>query len=112
MYDLYSGIYSKKTRKLPSTEEGKEGEIEEYQVAIKPSSFKLFFNKNHPEFSKNHQQDAFENMSYLLEQLKIYDRGRKINPFKLSQFQVEVRMECKECHSVKYRKSNQWHWQL
>ena len=68
--------------------------------------FKLFFGKNHPEFSTNHQQDAFEYMSYLLEQLKIYDRQRKINPFELFEFQVEIRMECTQCHSVKYRKSN------
>ena len=113
MYGLHSGMYSqKKTRKLPSTEKGKEGEIEEYQDGIRPSSFKLFFGKNHPEFSTNHQQDAFEYMSYLLEQLKIYDRQRKINPFELFEFQVEIRMECTQCHSVKYRKSNQWHLQL
>ncbi len=113
MYGLHSGFYSqKKTRQLPSTEEGKEGEIEEYQDGIKPSSFKLFFGKDHAEFSTNKQQDAFEYMNYLLEQLKKYDKVRNINPLKLFEFQIEVRLECNECNSVKYRKSIQNNLQL
>ena len=44
MFGMHSGIYSqKKTRQLPPTEDGKPGEIEEYQDGIRPSSFKLYF---------------------------------------------------------------------
>ena len=61
MYGLYSGIYSqKKTRRLPPTEENKEGEIEEYQDGIRPSSFKLYFGKGSELFISNKQQDALE----------------------------------------------------
>ena len=46
-----------------NAEENKEGEIEEYQDGIKPSSFKYYFGKGHQDFSSNKQQDAFEYFS-------------------------------------------------
>ena len=105
MYGLYSGIYSqKKTRRLPATEDNKEGEIEEYQDGIRPSSFKLYFGKGHPDFSSNKQQDAFEYLTDLIEKIQKEDK-RNFNPLKLFQFDMETRMECTECHSVKYRNS-------
>ena len=108
MYGLHSGMYSvKKERELPATEEGKKGEIEEYQDGIKPSSFKLYFGRDHPDFSSNKQQDALEYMSYLLDIMKTEDRGRKIDPLKLFTFEIENRMECTKCHCVKYRKQKQ-----
>ena len=104
-YGLYSGIYSqKKTRNLPPTEDNKKGEIEEYQDGIKPSSFKLFFGKGHPDFSSNKQQDAFEYLTYLLEKIQKEDK-KNFDPIKLFQFDMETRMECTECHNVKYRNS-------
>ncbi len=60
MYGMHSGNYSNKLIKsVAKTEENKEG-IEEYQKGIKPSSFKQFFGKEHPEFSTTKQQDAFD----------------------------------------------------
>ena len=107
MYGLHSGIYSqKKTRHLPPTDENKEGEIEEYQDGIRPSSFKLFFGKGHPDFSSNKQQDAFEYLSYLLEKMKKGDK--KFNPMRLFEFDLETRMECNDCHSVKYKNTRSW----
>ena len=109
MFGMHSGIYSqKKTRQLPPTEDGKLGEIEEYQDGIRPSSFKLYFGKDHPEFSSNRQQDAFEYLAYLLESMQRDDKSRKINPMKLFEFEIENRLECQNCHGVKYRSSKTW----
>lgn len=109
MFGMHSGIYSqKKTRQLPPTEDGKPGEIEEYQDGIRPSSFKLYFGKDHPEFSSNRQQDAFEYLAYLLETMQRDDKSRKINPMKLFEFEIENRLECQNCHGVKYRSSKTW----
>jgi len=110
MYGLHSGIYSqKKTRKLPATEENKEGEIEEYQDGIRPSSFKLYFGKGHPDFSSNKQQDAFEYLSYLIEKMKKEEKKLdKFDPMKLFEFELEIRMECNDCHNVKYKNSKTW----
>ena len=110
MYGLHSGIYSqKKTRRLPPTDENKEGEIEEYQDGIRPSSFKLYFGKGHPDFSSNKQQDAFEYLSYLIEKMKKEEKKlEKFDPMKLFEFDLETRMECNDCHSVKYKNSRSW----
>ena len=110
MYGLHSGIYSqKKTRHLPPTEENKEGEIEEYQDGIRPSSFKLYFGKGHPDFSSNKQQDAFEYLSYLIEKIKKEEKKvEKFDPMKLFEFDLETRMECNDCHNVKYKNSTSW----
>lgn len=110
IYGLHSGIYSvKKTRELPYNEETKTREIEEYQDGIRPASFKFFFGEGHPDFSSNKQQDALEYLSYLLEKIKNYEKRRKINPFKLFEFDIDSRLECNECHSVKYRTTRQWY---
>ena len=110
MYGLHSGIYSqKKTRRLPPTDDNKEGEIEEYQDGIRPSSFKLFFGKGHPDFSSNKQQDAFEYISYLIEKMKKEEKKlEKFDPMKLFEFDLETRFECNDCHSVKYKNTKSW----
>ena len=110
MYGLHSGIYSqKKTKRLPPTDENKEGEIEEYQDGIRPSSFKLYFGKGHPDFSSNKQQDAFEYLSYIIEKIKKEEKKfEKFDPMKLFEFDLETRMECNDCHNVKYKNSVSW----
>ena len=110
MYGLHSGFYSqKKTRHLPPTEENKEGEIEEYQDGIRPSSFKYYFGKGHKDFSSNKQQDAFEYLTYLLEKLKEEEKkNKKFNPLKLFEFDMETRIECNDCHNVKYNNTRTW----
>lgn len=113
MLGLHSGKYSqKKTRHLPPTEENKEGEIEEYQDGIRPSSFKLYFGEGHPEFSSNRQQDAFEYLSFILDKMKNNEKSRNINPLELFEFDIENRLECQKCHSVKYRATTSWYLPL
>ena len=110
MYGIHSGIYSqKKIRHLPPTEENKEGEIEEYQDGIRPSSFKLYFGKGSELFSSNKQQDALEYLNYLIEKMKKEEKGlNKFNPLELFEFDIETRMECNSCHHVKYRNTRSW----
>ena len=110
MYGLHSGIYSqKKTRHLPATEENKEGEIEEYQDGIRPSSFKLYFGKGSEIFSSNKQQDALEYLNYLMEKMKKEEKAlNKFNPLELFEFDIQTRMECNSCHQVKYRSTRSW----
>ena len=109
-YGIHSGLYSqKKTRHLPPTQENKEGEIEEYQDGIRPSSFKYYFGKGNANFSSNKQQDAFEYLNYLLEKMRKEEKKvRKFDPLNLFEFDLEYRMECKECHNVKYKTTRTW----
>lgn len=113
-FGLYSGAYSSlKTRQLPALEEGKHGEIEEYQKGIRPSYFKNFMAKDHPEFLSNKQQDSFEYLSYLLEQFEKQERktGRP-NPKHAFEFDLETRLECSKCQSVKYKTFRNWYLPL
>lgn len=114
MYGLHSGVYSTKlTRQLPQTEANKEGEIEEYQKGIKPSSFKCFFGKNHSEFSSNRQQDAFEYLTHLFQIMSEEEKGfEQNNPLSLFEFEVETRLQCQTCNSVKYNKAKTWYLTL
>jgi len=105
LYGLFSGLYSaKKTRVLPKVDENSPDLIEEYQTGIKPSSFKQFFGKDHPEFSTSKQQDAFEYLSYLLEKFEKQEKSQgKPNPRSIFEFDLENRLECIKCHGVKYK---------
>lgn len=103
---MQSGMYSiKKTRVLPKVDDKPE-EVEDYQEGIKPASFKAFFHKGHKEFSSGRQQDALEYLSYILEK---FERQEKMqgnpNPKSPFEFEIEHRLECINCHIVKYQKT-------
>ena len=114
MNGLYSGIYSQRlVRKINDIQDdnNKENRLkeEEYQLGIKINSFKLFFNKNNEDFISNKPQDAFLYMQFLLDELKEFEFKRNINPFSIFEFDVEKRLECNECHSVRYSTSRTWY---
>ncbi|KAK6465034.1 hypothetical protein DFJ63DRAFT_310137 [Scheffersomyces coipomensis] len=63
IYDgLWSGRYSK-----PSLISANKGD--DYQLGLKPVSFKTLIGENHAEFKTQRQQDAFEFLLYLLDKL-------------------------------------------
>ena len=113
-YGLHSGLYSKKKiRHLPPTDDNKEGELEEYQDGIRPSSFKLYFGKGNKDFSSNKQQDAFEYLFYLLEKIQKEEiKFKEFNPMSLFEFDMEIRRECQGCNIVKYENSRTWYLPL
>ncbi|KAI5951362.1 ubp14 [Candida jiufengensis] len=60
---IYDGIYSGRYSKSGSLKG------EDYQIGIKPSTFKTLIGRNHVEFQTSKQQDAFEFLLYLMEKL-------------------------------------------
>lgn len=110
MNGIYSGNYSQKLiKKMKVDDVIKE---EEYQLGIKITWFKFFFNKNSEDFLSKKPQDAFLYLQYLLDELKTYENNRKINPFSIFEFDIEKRLECNECHSVRYSTSRTWYLSL
>ena len=108
MNGIYSGNYSQKLTKIIKND-GENLKEEEYQLGIKITSFKYFFNKNNIDFISNKPQDAFLYMQFFLDELKTYEYQRKINPFTIFEFDIEKRLECEECHSVRYSTSRTWY---
>lgn len=105
---LQSGFFSiKKTRVLP-VEENNQQVIEEYQDGINLNYFKRFFAKQHPEFASNKQQDAYEYLLYLLGELDKYEGSLgHSQPSQEFEFEVETKLYCQSCGSVKVRINKQ-----
>ena len=109
IYGMHSGIYStKQLKKLVDSTE-----IEEYQYGIKPASFKYLFGRDHPEFSSNRQQDAFEYLAYILDKFEKFEKSQGLETsIKSFEFDLESRIECQECKSVKYKNQRTWYLPL
>lgn len=75
-----------------------------YQRGFAPAMFKYLIGKNHPEFAGMGQQDAFEFLSYLVGEIqKIAAKSGTLDPTESLQFETENRLECTECHAVRYK---------
>lgn len=86
IYDgLLSGRYSK-----PSELKG-----DEYQLGIKPSTFKALVGKDHAEFRTNKQQDAFEFLLYLTDKL---DKEFGLTLNRSFKFLIGNKVVCQNCH--------------
>ncbi|SGZ53158.1 CIC11C00000001129 [Sungouiella intermedia] len=87
IYDgLLSGRYSK-----PNELKG-----DDYQLGIKPSTFKTLVGSDHAEFSSNKQQDACEFLLYLLDKL---DKEFGLSLNKDFKFLVSNKVICSSCRS-------------
>ena len=51
-------------------------------------------------------------MQFFLNELKTFENSRNINPFSIFEFDIEKRLECSECHSVRYSTSRTWYLPL
>lgn len=81
---LLSGRYSK-----PNSIKG-----DDYQLGIKPSTFKSLIGENHPEFKTQKQQDSFEFLLYLLDKID-NELGLSLNrPLK---FLMGSKVVCSKC---------------
>lgn len=81
---LNSGRYSK-----PSHDKG-----DEYQLGIKPAAFKTLIGANHEEFKTQKQQDAYEFLLYLLDNMDLA-LGLELNS--LLKFLMANKVVCSNC---------------
>lgn len=74
-----------------------------YSKGIKPSSFKACLAGSDEEFQSGRQQDAMEFLSFFVDALdkKIFNSS-STNPDDHIRFMLEDRIECNNCHGVKY----------
>ncbi|SCU78494.1 LANO_0A03158g1_1 [Lachancea nothofagi CBS 11611] len=74
-----------------------------YSRGVRPSTFKNCVGATHEEFSSGRQQDALEFFSYFTDLLdnKVFDKASS-NPNDLLKFTLQDRLECTQCHGVKY----------
>jgi ubiquitin carboxyl-terminal hydrolase 5/13 len=106
---LYSGRYSVPSKVSDaSTPESTREPRKLGQSGISPAMLKDLVGKDHPEFSTMRQQDVFEFIDYFLklaDQKEINDR--KQSPVRGFEFTTEQRLQCTECHRVKYKSTNE-----
>ena len=104
-YGLWSGKYSEQRWSEPvETEPGKFTEPEPYQVGVKPQMFKALVGKNHPEFSTNRQQDAYEYFQHFLTTGLRFENAAglaKEFPGNNFDFKLITKMKCLECGGSK-----------
>ncbi|KPV75875.1 uncharacterized protein RHOBADRAFT_35647 [Rhodotorula graminis WP1] len=80
----------------------------QFQEGIKPSMFKALVGKDHAEFSTMRQQDAGEFVAHLLEYIRRAAKQLGTDePTGIFGFAVEERLECQECHGVRYKTQTQ-----
>lgn len=72
-----------------------------YPNGIRPASFKKCVGQSHEEFSSGRQQDAMEFLSFLVDALdkKLF---RNSSPNDLFKFTLQDKLQCNQCHKVKY----------
>ncbi|KAK9478621.1 hypothetical protein V1514DRAFT_55170 [Lipomyces japonicus] len=75
-----------------------------YQKGIAPSMFKALIGKNHEEFSTMRQQDAFEFLIYIIQEIsRASVQSKQTDPTKIFNFVSEQRLQCLGCHKVNYK---------
>ncbi|KAI8070724.1 hypothetical protein BC940DRAFT_295408 [Gongronella butleri] len=95
---LLSGRYSQ-----PSKSDNDDGVPT--QDGIAPSMLKTLIGRGHEEFSTMRQQDAFEFFQFLCKFLtqKEHAHDKHHDPTKLFDFTLESRLQCQQCHKVRYQ---------
>ncbi len=115
---LLSGRYSKPREAGQAgnagwTKDEKEGQDQQqalFQQGVRPNMFKALVGKGHEEFSTMRQQDADEFFKYLVG--IVQKENKKVafsesaapteDPTTVFGFGLEQRLECNECHKVRY----------
>lgn len=79
-----------------------------HQKGISPGMFKALIGRGHPEFATMRQQDAFEFWCHLCDKISASSRKTKQDdPTTVFRFETEQRLECNNCHKVRYRHDKQ-----
>jgi len=103
MSKLFLGMFSGKY----SRNQGQEEDAEFEQAGIPPRMLKSLICKGHPEFSTMRQQDAYEFFQFLLKTMKQRERVTGLDPTPAFEFTLQQRLECNQCHKVKYSEVEQ-----
>ncbi|KAK9461210.1 uncharacterized protein V1516DRAFT_675289 [Lipomyces oligophaga] len=86
-------------------------ENEGFQKGIPPVQFKKLVGKDHVEFSTMRQQDAFEYLLHLLQFMNRDSHARSKDKTqditKKFDFVIEQRLQCANCHKVRYQTETQ-----
>lgn len=64
--------------------------------------FKSLLLKSHKEFIRPAQQDANEFIHWLLDEIQQKEHVNHVDPTSVFRFQLEDRLQCSQCHHVKY----------
>lgn len=92
MCKLGTGIWSGKYS-MELSEDERKLRGDDFQLGIKPTTFKQMVGKGHPEFSGKNQQDAQEFFLHLCTMMEREHHG-ELNPAECLQFEVEDRIQC------------------
>ncbi|RKP21674.1 ubiquitinyl hydrolase [Rozella allomycis CSF55] len=87
---LLSGNYSKPPLNLKD------------QLGISPTLFKSVISQNNREFASMRQQDAFEFYQFMINLVEQKSKIKGTSPHLPFQFNLTQRLECANCHKVKY----------
>ncbi|KAG9007392.1 hypothetical protein FRB94_014419 [Tulasnella sp. JGI-2019a] len=83
----------------------------DFQEGLKPTMFKALVGKGHEEFSTMRQQDSEEFFQHLLKSIRqdTKKKGGKEEdqPTQVFRFGMEQRLQCGNCHKVRYRVDGQ-----
>ncbi|KAI9482876.1 MAG: hypothetical protein EXX96DRAFT_599574 [Benjaminiella poitrasii] len=98
---LLSGRYSHPVKQFDQ-----DHGVDSNDGGVTPAMFKRLVGKDHPEFSTMRQQDAFEFFQFFCKmiQQKEHATNKANDPTKIFEFEVEQRLECDQCHRVRYQK--------
>lgn len=104
-HGLLSGEYAVPRQVVQSTVPDDEAERQsKFQEGIKPDMFKRIIGKDHEEFKTMRQQDADEFFKHLLKKIEQFERASgESSTTDVFKFGLEHRIQCTECHGVKYR---------
>jgi ubiquitin carboxyl-terminal hydrolase 5/13 len=98
---LLSGRYSKPDKDVFSSDES----AVPHQKGLAPSMFKALVGRGHAEFSTMRQQDSSE---FLLHLFQLIERSTPTqNPVESFKSVLETRLQCNNCHKVRYRTDEQ-----
>lgn len=79
-----------------------------HQKGLAPAMFKHLVGRGHEEFSTMRQQDAFEFLLHLFKLISLSNRSSPgQDPVESFRFVMEQRLECLNCHKVRYRSDEQ-----
>lgn len=79
-----------------------------YQKGLSLGMLKAVVGRGNEEFSSMRQQDAFEFLIYILEKMSKDSKNKSmVDVTKIFQFQTEQRLECLNCHAVRYKTEDQ-----